>query len=308
MLSIHKMKIIGRRTTTTPIKAHCRRLFYKRMEKEKNIEIHETAFVTSTFRSFNEALSQDPFAKLWNNHKTEQWVEDYLEQVSSEETLTHCLRNRYFLDQIKKLVATNKIEVLINFGCGFSMYPFLLDENLVNIEIDKPETMDYKEKKIKDWQKNNILPKRNIQFIGVDFSKDYQQGLLTKIRSIKQNKPCFILIEGVLFFLNRKDTDSLFSFFNDIQNQGDFVGSASFPEETINTLAFKKLLSFINTKVSKTGAEDYQTIPDEYYQTRPAYELIDHQDYFSLSKRYGNTVRLKKELILNENFYLLEKK
>ena len=44
------------------------------MEQEKNIKIHETAFVTSTFRAFDENLSQDNFAKLWQNSKTERWI------------------------------------------------------------------------------------------------------------------------------------------------------------------------------------------------------------------------------------------
>jgi O-methyltransferase involved in polyketide biosynthesis len=277
------------------------------LEKEDNITIHETAFVTSAFRSFHEDLSQDNFAKLWQNSKTEQWIKEYLNQVSSEETYTHCLRNRYFLDKIKKLVQNREIEVLINFGSGFSMYPFLLNEKLINIEIDKSEIVDYKREKIKEWQKQNILPKRNIHFIGVDFSENYKEDLLSKINSIKESKPCFILVEGVLFFLDREETDNLFGFFNIIQKSQDYIGSASFQETIKETIAFKNLLDFLNQKVSKTNENDYQTIEDEYYSSKKDYKLIDHQDYFSLSKKYGNKTNQLKELILNENFYLLKK-
>jgi O-methyltransferase involved in polyketide biosynthesis len=277
------------------------------MEKEKNIEIHETAFLTSTLRSLNEDLSQDYFAKLWRNTKSDKWIKKYLDLVSSEETNTHCLRNRYFLDTIKKLVDDNDVEVLINFGCGFSMYPFLLDERLIHIEIDKPEIIDYKKSKLMNWQKTNTLPKRNIHFIAVDFSEDYKQDLLTKIFSIKNNKPCFILIEGVLFFLDRKETDMLFDFFNMIQKPGDFIGSVSFQDTLKESLAFRKLMAFLNQIVSKTKESDYQTIADDYYRSQPTYQLIDHQDYFSLSAKYGNVIQLNKEEILNENFYLLKK-
>lgn len=277
------------------------------MEKEKNIEIHETAFLTSTLRSYNENLSQDYFAKLWCNPKSDKWVKAYLDLVSSEETNAHCLRNRYFLDTIKKLIDDNEIEVLINFGCGFSMYPFLLNEKLINIEIDKPEIIDYKKSKIENWQKTNTVPKRNIHYIAVDFSEDYKEDLLSQISSIKNNKPCFILIEGVLFFLDREETDNLFNFFNVIQKPGDYIGSVSFPETLKEGLAFQKLLHFLNQIVSKTRDSDYQTVEDEYYQSQPDYKLIDHQDYFSLSTKYGNEIKLDKELILNENFYLLKK-
>ena len=32
------------------------------------------------------------------------WIKEYLEQVSSEEIFTHCLRNRYFLDKMKEVI------------------------------------------------------------------------------------------------------------------------------------------------------------------------------------------------------------
>ena len=274
---------------------------------EKNISIHETAFVTSAFRAFDEDLSQDNFAKLWENNKTEQWVAEYLDHVSSEETYTHCLRNRYFLNTIKKLVAGGEVEVLINFGSGFSMYPFLLDEHIIHVEIDKPEIVDYKMDKIDYWQRNYILPKRNIHFIGVDFSTDYKESLLSKINTIKGTKSSFILIEGVLFFLSRTETNGLFKFFDVIQNSGDYVGSASFQDTLKNSLAFKNLLKFFNQKVAKTSKNDYQTIEDKYYKSLANYNLIDHQDYYSLSSQYANKIGNNRDLILNENFYLLRK-
>jgi hypothetical protein len=66
------------------------------MEKQSHIQIHETAFFTSSFRAFKESLSGDIYAKLWQNPKTDAWIKEYLSEVSSEETFTHCLRNRCF--------------------------------------------------------------------------------------------------------------------------------------------------------------------------------------------------------------------
>ncbi len=277
------------------------------MKKNKSIAIHETAFVTSMFRSSNEQLSQDRFAKLWNNPKTEKWIKNYLNDVSTEEPLTHCLRNRYFLDTLKTLIETHHIEVLINFGSGFSMYPFLLNENLVNIEIDKHEVIRFKTKKINDWQNKNVLPKRQIYSIGVDFSDHYEDDLKTQIETIKDGRKCFILLEGVLFFLDRPSTNRLFNFFDAIQTSGDFIGSGSFRGELKSTMAYKRLLNFFDKQIINTGKNEYQTIEDDFYKSIKNYELIDHQDYFSLSKTYNNSVQLKHDLILNEHFYLLEK-
>ncbi|HCO84564.1 MAG TPA: adenosine deaminase, partial [Arenibacter sp.] len=116
-----------------------------------------------------------------------------------------------------------------------------------------------------------------------------------------------ILIEGVLFFLDREETDSLFQLFNLIQDTGDIIGSASFQDNLKQTLAFKRLLNFFGEKVSKTKASDYQTIQDSYYREISGYSLVDHQDYFSLSNTYSHEILQDRELILNENFYLLQK-
>lgn len=272
---------------------------------EQSIEVHETAFVTSTFRAMNEALSHDSFAKLWENEKTDIWIEHYLNEVATEDVHAHCLRNRYFLDQLKAL--TSNIDVLINFGAGFSMYPFLLDEQIIHIEIDKPTIVQHKAPRIIEWQKEGTLPKRDIHFIGVDFSTDYQSELFAKINAIKQNKRCFILIEGVLFFLSEDEITSIFNFFNSIQQKGDYIGSVSYSNDIKSTIAYKKLLKFFNQEVADISNSTYQTLEDSFYAQLPSYDLIDRQDYFSLAEKHKHTTKLSYQEILNENCYLLKK-
>lgn len=267
------------------------------------IEIHETAFVTSTFRSLDEDLSRDVYAKLWDNSRTDALVEKYLNQVCVEEVSAHCLRNRFFLEEIERL----KPDVVINFGCGFSMYPFLLNKDIINIEIDKEEVINYKKSRIRKFIKAGKLPERTIHFVGVDFSEDYVEKLLKTIKSIKKDKTSFVLIEGVLFFLSRKDTEKLFGFFSETQEKGDYIGSASFQKGLKKSEGFKKLLNFCNKEMVKTEASDWQTIEDGFYSGSKNYILANHQDYFSLSKKYNNEVKLEKDLILNENFYILKK-
>lgn len=273
----------------------------------KNIEIHETAFITSMFRAMNTSLSKDCYSKLWNNRITKVWVTDYLKEVSTEEVHTHCVRNRFFLEKIQKLVKKTKIDILINFGSGFSMYPFLLDESIEHIEIDKPDIIDYKKHKISNWVQTGELPERKIHFIGVDFEEDYKELLYTKIQKIKKNKKSFVLIEGVLFFLNKNQADILFDFFNEIQKEGDYLGSVSFNSSVKETKAFSRLLNFFNDRVSKTIEDDYLTLNTDFYKNKLKYTIKEHKDYFMYSKELNNTIKLKRTDILNENFYLLEK-
>lgn len=110
---------------------------------DENIEIFETAFVTADFRAHDTSLSKDIYAHLWSTKRTKEYKNEYVNSVSKYEPLAHCLRNRFFLDKIKILHTKKDIEILINFGCGFSMYPFLLPKNLLHIEIDMPNSISF---------------------------------------------------------------------------------------------------------------------------------------------------------------------
>ncbi len=271
------------------------------------MKIEESGFTTCMLRSYNEGLSKDIYAKLWKNENRDNFAKAYLNAISTEEANAHCLRNRYFLETIKERIIKGEIEVLINFGSGFSMYPFLIDKSIIHIEIDKPDVVNLKKSKVLQWQEESILPEKEIHFIGVDFSSDYEEELYSKILSISANKPSLILIEGVLFFLKREVCNKLFNFFRSIQNTNDFIGSVSFKDKTKETTAFKRLLNFINRNEGNMKASDCLSLEDHFYENLDAYKLIDKQDYYSLSKKYNNTIRLGKDLTLNEVFYLLQK-
>lgn len=272
----------------------------------KSIQIHDTAFMTSTYRSTDEALSKDPYSKYWNNEATDKWIAQYLKAISKEEPFVHCLRNRFFYEAIKQRMDQNEIEILINFGAGFSMYPFLFDADLEHIEIDQPTVIAHKKEKIKEWTAEGKLPQRKIHFIPTDFNENYESELRSKIASIKGNKRSFILLEGVLFFLNRDNTIRLFNLFEKIQGSGEFVGSVSFRKSAEETVVFKKLIQFFEKKVVMNQHFEYQTIEDDFYENVNGYNLIEHQDYISLASEYVER-ELEENEILNEHLYILRK-
>lgn len=271
------------------------------------MEVHDTAFVTCNFRAMHEALSGDPYARHWTTPKAVHWSNTYLSKVTPEESVAHSLRNRYFLETLKKLIQEDQIEYLINFGCGFSMYPFLLPERIKHIEIDFPHLIAHKKKKLESWQKNKKLPPRQIEFTGCDFRTDFTAKLASDILSVKGSAPCFILLEGVLFFLNREQTNTLFTLFRNVQNKGDRIGTVSFRPEDTHNQAFSKLLDFMNeASVNVQKGVQYQTVEDRYYNELPCYRISDHQDFFSLSEQYGYQAAHGPEMILNEQYYILQ--
>jgi len=276
--------------------------------KMKNtIEIHETAFVTATYRASNEELSKDMYSNYWKNPKTDKWVSNYVKKVSIEEPYVHCLRNRFFYETISELIEKKQIEVLINFGCGFSMYPFLFDENLINIEIDQKDLIDYKKNQIQDWIQKGKLPRRKIHYLSKDFNLQKDE-LETEIMKIIEGKTSFVLLEGVIFFLSKKSTNELIELISRIQMKESYFGSVSFLDTISDTACFKRLVKFCKEEVILNNEFEYLTLPTKYYEKISGYELITHEDYVSLSKKYSPENEIVRgDLILNENMYILKR-
>ena len=274
---------------------------------EENIAIYETAFVTADFRAMHSTLSKDIHAHLWPTERTQAYRKEYVAGVSSYEPLAHCLRNRFFLDTIAQLYAEDKIALLINFGCGFSMYPFLLPKGLEHIEIDMPNAIAFKKEKVKNWQKKGTLPERTVHFIAADFNTDYASDVKEKILEIKGNNSCFILLEGVLFFIDVQDTKVLFQLFEELQNGNDYLGSVSFPKETEASKAFRRLSKFTSKRLDANEKFEYQIVGDDFYSGLTAYTLIAHEHTLSLASKYALDIQPNADDVLNEHMYILKK-
>lgn len=275
---------------------------------EQNLGVNETAYITSTYRSTNADLSKDPYAKLWNTPATDLWVKEHIESVSEHEPHLHCLRNRYFFEQINSMFKEGSIKTLINFGCGFSMYPFSLPDGLQHIEIDFPEIVRWKEERLNVWMAQGVLPGRTIHFIGTDLSSADSADLVSQIKKIQGENPSFILLEGVLFFLTSQQTDFLFDLFSEIQQSGSFVGSVSFQDTLEEKAVFKRLIDFCASRLNYGNNFHYQVIPDLYYQNHRNYILLDHQDGNTLNRQFSPSYNLPPNDFLNENMYLLQKR
>ena len=272
------------------------------------IKIHETAFVTATYRASNEELSKDKYSSYWKNTKTDKWIKNYVKKVSLEEPFTHCLRNRFFYETLKRLINNKEIEVLINFGCGFSMYPFLFEKDLINIEIDQKDIINYKKNEVQKLIREGNLPERQIHYIAKDFNLEKDE-LENELKSIIKGKPSFVILEGVIFFLNKTSTNELIELITNIQTQGSYFGSVSFLDKIVDTNCFKRLINYFEEEVSLNSKFEYLTLPTTYYEDMPNYELLEHEDYVSLSKRYSPKQIIENgDLILNENMYLLRRK
>ncbi len=272
------------------------------------MEIQETAFIISTYRSYHEDISKDTYARLWNNPKTDALLPDILKNVSEHEAILHSLRNRFFYEKMGAFFEKYNGGTLINFGAGFSMYQFSLNQNVLTIEIDKQDIITYKKEKINHWMKQGDLPNRSIEYTSLDFNIFSEDRMVDIIKPLIKKAPVFILLEGVLFFLSSEMRDKLFRVFRRLQNNGDVIGSVSYLPEAQETEVYHRLLDYFDKHNDTNDSFMHQTTPISFYQNLEGYKMINKIDEFELSKIYAPKLNIKnKGQILNEHLYLLER-
>ncbi|MBQ4820465.1 class I SAM-dependent methyltransferase [Aquimarina sp. MMG016] len=272
------------------------------------MQVHETAFVVSTYRSHHEDVSKDTYAKLWNNPSTDALIPDILKNVSEHEAILHSLRNRFFHESLTSFFEANNGGTLINFGAGFSMYQFQMMNNVSTIEIDKKDIIDYKKERIDLWITQGKLPQRDIKYASVDFNIQTEEEIINIIKPLIKKEPTFIVLEGVLFFLNQNTTDKLFRIFKELQETGDQVGSVSYLPEIESTEVYQRLLHYFDSHNDTNDSFMHQTTTHSFYEKIDGYHLKEYTDEFELSKLYAPDCKIdNKSQILNENMYILER-
>lgn len=136
---------------------------------EQNIS--ESAFLVNESRARNVGLSQDEYAHLWVTENTRTLWEDFSREVYPHDATELGSRNRFFLEHLRSAIASSQVTTFINFGAGFTSYPFLVDESCRFIEIDFKHVVEYKKKKVTRWQQMGLLPEREIFFLAADLNE-----------------------------------------------------------------------------------------------------------------------------------------
>lgn len=272
------------------------------------MKVHETAFITCAYRASEPGLSGDGYAHLFGNELTDRWVNAVIEVVSPHEPYLHCLRNRHWLDTMKEFFRAHPDGVLVNWGAGFSMYPYLIGPETECLDVDQTDIIVHKAQLLEEWTLLGKVPPRKVSYIEADFRNPDHRGLTAKVKQWIAGRPSFFVLEGVLYFLAPAVTDRLFETMAAVQTAGDQLGCVSFLPEAADTAVQKRLDSFFDRYNITNDTFSHQLLSTESYHNRHGYRLTDHQDYCTLSARYTPERAIADRLsILNENMYLLQR-
>lgn len=269
--------------------------------------MEETAFVMCCYRSSNEALSGDPYARHWVTDEAMRWARGFL-GVSSYEAQAHCQRNRYWLTCMKAFLERHPNGVIVNLGAGFSHYPFLLPQKHRYCDVDQAHVTALKSARQRAWQEDGTLPQRQLDYMTADFEDaDLREDLFIRLQEWIGGQPCFILLEGVIFFLQENTARTLVEQLARLQQKGDQLGLVSFLPNIVNQPVYGRLLDFLAQELN-TMNPDFTHLPTRYFQNLRGYDLLEHTEAGALSLRFcpDNIIGDPQEM-LNEQMYLLQR-
>lgn len=267
----------------------------------------DTAFWMAGCRAELVELSKDIYAEYWLNDASRAKHKEYTTKVSPTENIALSLRNRFFLEEITTYLTQNPKAAFINIGSGFSSYPFLMPENNTYLEIDHPDNIKKKKEKIRELQKDYLLPKRNIKFYPANLEESFQvESLIPTLKEHTKGEKSFLLYEGLIYYLSKQSSERLFNLAAELQTPKSRLGIVSWNPGSFDYPVYKRFKEFMKQKgkeIPKFIRHDPNSIAN-----LTGYGLIQQTDYVKLSNRFKMTKPLtSKDDVFWETLTILEK-
>ena len=166
------------------------------------------------------------------------------------------------------------------------------------------DVVAFKKEAIARFTADGSLPSRKVRWINTDITRQEDQARLKTLLNDYKGYRKVIMIEGVFFFLNQRQINSVIEFCREILNTGDILLAESFEEHIKKTAVFNRLKTYFEKELHSDGTTT--TLPRSFYEELPGFNL----------KRRNSTLELARELelvpedmqeseVLNEYCYFL---
>ncbi|UCG51345.1 MAG: class I SAM-dependent methyltransferase [Candidatus Latescibacterota bacterium] len=276
------------------------------MEFEHHIS--ESAFLVNESRARNVELSRDRYAHLWVTDSTRRLWRDFSREVYALDAVELALRNRFFLEHLEKQIRRTPDTVFVNLGAGFTSYPFLVATPCRCIEIDYEHVCLFKGKRIIEWQKEGVLPKRKVEFIPADFrDRSDQKRVRHKLAGALSGKPSMATLEGITYYLERATLCRLFEILSDVQTPGSTIALDFWTPDVVTNPVHIRFTEFFAKKFGHARS-DYNLFDVDFLRSVDGYEVISVLGIQELEKMYSGTNYLADiDQILPEHYAVLER-
>ncbi|NQT33284.1 MAG: class I SAM-dependent methyltransferase [Candidatus Omnitrophica bacterium] len=277
------------------------------MVKYKDVSI--TAFIVNESRARLESLSGDIYAKLWVTEEAKHLWEELAQEVYPYDHINLSLRNRFYLDRTKGFVTEHADSVFVNMAAGFTSYPHLFDTPCRCIETDYPHIMNFKEKKVREWQQEGALPERSIEFYPLDMENhDELNSFEESFASWCEGTPAIIIMEGLTYYLSTGTLDNLFSCYAKYLVKGSLVVFDFWGPDSDSYPAIQRLKKYLS-RISGGPVKDLTYMDMDHIRNIKQFSVVEHTDIAELERRYTETLVLQEKanrfptefVVLNKN-------
>ena len=268
--------------------------------------ISETAFLVNESRARNTGLSRDRYAHLWVSDATRKLWQDFSREVYPLDDIELSVRNRFFLERLEAELEKDPTTVFINFGAGFTSYPFLTERPCECIEVDFEHVCDFKQRKITEWQSKGILPARDVEFIAADLGDGVDVERLRNVLSRRLcDKRSVAAFEGITYYLGMGTLLSLFAMLRTLQRTGSIITLDFWTPDDANRPMHARLKRFFNERF---GYEEtrYNIFDVDVLRSVDGYEVSEVTDVQELERVYAGTSHLADpDKIIPEHYAVL---
>lgn len=274
-------------------------------------QLRDTDFLINESRLRQMKVSCDTYAQDWiPEHRRDSvralWEESG-NQVHPRQDLSQSLRSRFFLKQLQRFPQLANRGIFINFGAGLSSYQYLIQQAPETVEVDAPYVSHFRKTRAGQLHHEGTLPWRKTHYLPWDLSDSDSLGsLYLHLAHLVEDRPSFVLMEGLTYRLPQASLDALFRMLQALQTKDSMIALDYWPEELPQRPVFRRARSFVQKRF---GRSDCTLLEYKRLSALGGYEVIESSDIYQQEERTLRSNHLRNDpFSLPENYLVLRHK
>lgn len=278
-------------------------------------QISDSAYLVNVSRARSLHISKDNFAYLWIPIDKKAEIQDlwnkYALNVYRFDDIELAVRTNYFITSLRKHLERFPNTVFINLGSGFTSYQYLINQEILTIEVDFPSILLEKRNRADKLIKEKILPNRSTLYLPCDFNNAEQRVKLYKkiYNEIGRSRHTYILMEGLLYYLPKLTAKKILHN-NQVLQRQDSIIAFDYWKPTIKKREYYKGMLDFYCKEMKMENVDLNLFYAKKFVDLSCYSILDDTDVFKQERLMLDSFILNKNKgqCLEECYFKIQRK